>query len=484
MKKMLKCVTAAVLSAAMLLMCMSAAFAGVPVKDFDMKSYVVPAEDTPAYVDFFNTSVNALKTDLPYAKMTYTAGIPENGIMKISDGETEPLNEEANNYLGAIFDGLFSEKNSAFRSLLKTVLGSDSVKNDSFELHRGAIRNNSVPVFGKDYVSALAPAEDYDILVNQKHGEEYPTDIAVVFPETALEDVDKSSLPLVFSLPDGGIDMELIGNADKETQNFLSGIKLSDFRFKDGRVVAKYDKKGALTYYGTVITYNFSFSYFEAVRIMGAVLGIDVYKLVMETMNTILSNLGREDISAEKILLSRRLNVTYTVKTEITDINFAPRYFGDINDDGAVSASDARDALRHAVALERITATEDLLYGDVDFDGEIKSSDARLILRMAVGLDEKFLEVPEGKEIKIVVVEQDRPDEEEQPGEEGGEIEIPEEFKGLFDFDPAISASGFVQFIFDTIGSFEGAEGNIKDDIIGIVDIIRGIVNDSREKNE
>lgn len=484
MKRILKCVTAVAVCAAMLFSLAGAAFADIPVKDFDMKSYVVSAEDMPAYVDFLNGSLNAMKTELPYAKMTYTAGVPENGIVKIADGDSEPLEESAKNYVGALFDGLFSEKNSAFRGLLKTVLGSDAVKNDSFELHRGALRNDSVPVYGEKYVSALVPADDFDILVNQKHGEAYPTDIAVVFPEVALEDVGNSSLPLMFSLPDGGIDMELIGNADKATQNFLSSVKLSDFKFRDGRVVARYDKNGALTYYGSVITYNFSFSYFEAVKIMGAVLGIDIYKLCMETMNTIFANLGREDISAESILLSRRLSVTYTVKTEITDINFAPRYFGDIDDDGSVSAADSRAALRHTVGLENITATEDLMFGDVDFDGEITPADARLILRMSVGLEETFLEVPEGKEVKIIVVEQDHSDEEgEEPGE-GEEPELPEEFRGLFDFDPAISAGGFVQFIFDTIANFENAEGIAKDDIIGIVDIIRGIVNNSRENNE
>ena len=415
--------------------------------------------------------------------MTYSAGVPENGIVKIADGDSEPLDAQATDYLGALFDGLFSEKNSAFRSLLKTVLGSDAVKNDSFELHRGALRNNSVPVYREKYVSALVPAEDYDIIVNQKHGEAYPTDLAIVFPEVALEDAENSSLPLVFSLPDGGIDISLIGTADKDTQTFLSNIKLSDFKFKDGRAVAKYDENGALTYYGTVLTYNFSFSYFEAVKLMGALLGIDIYKVCMETTNTILKNLGREDISAETILLSHRLNITYTVKTEITDINFTPRFFGDINDDGVVSAADARAALRHAVALELITGTEDLLYADVDFDGTINAADARLILRMAVGIDETFKEVPEGKEVKIIVVEQDRTPEEEDPGEEGGETEIPEEFKGLFDFDPAITSGGFVQFIFDTIKNFENAEGIARGDIESIVDIIRGIVSDSREKN-
>ncbi len=483
MKKMLKSVVAVMLCAVLLLSCVSTALAAVPVKDFDMDGYIISAEDKPEYVAFFNDAVNALKTELPYAKVTYSAGIPENGITKIADGEEEPMDAAAQNYLGALFDGLFSERNSTFRSLLKTVLGESSVKNDTFELHRGAKRNDSVPVYGEDYVSALEAADDFDVHVKQKAGSDVPTDLAFTFRNTTLDEAENTSLPLVFSLPDGSIDAQLISGKDKDTQSFLSSVKFTDFNLKGARIVTRFTNDGKLSYYGSVLTYNFTFSYFEAVKIMSAILGFDIYKMCIDTINTILANLGKTDVNADTILLSRKMTVTYTVKVEITDINFSPRWFGDVNDNGTVDAADARAALRHTVGLSLITASEDQLYSDVDFDGEITPADARLILRMAVGLDEPFTDVPEGKEIKIVVIEQDHSTPEDDPGEDGEEKDPADEFKGLFDFDPAVTPSGLAQFIFDTIKNFENAEGTAKEDIVSIVDIIRGIVSESREKN-
>lgn len=480
MKKILKYASALTLVAAMLVSCAGAAFAATPARDFDRSNYAVQPADKAAYVDFFNESVNSLKSDTPYVNVKYTAGVPENGIVKSADGESEALAPEAEKYIGALLDGFFSEKNSAFRSLIKAVLGSESVKNDSFELHRGAKRNSLIPLYGEEYVSALKSADDYDILINQKAGSEYPTELAITnFGDVELSDVGKSSLPLLYSLPDGGMDMTLIGKGGTSS-NFLSGIKLTDFKFKDAKVVTKYDRNGVLKYYGSVITYNFAFNYFDAVKLMSAFLGVDIYTATMDMINSILGHLNREDINAESILLNRKLTITYTVLVEISNIDYSPRYYGDINDNGEVDAADARLALRHSVSLGLITATEDLLYGDVNFDGEITAADARLILRMSVGLDDPFLEVPEGKEVKIIVVEQDHTGEEADDGEE---TEVPEEFKGLIDFDPAVTPTDLIDWIFATITNVENAEGFAKGDIQSMVDIIRGIVSDSREKN-
>ncbi len=70
---------------------------------------------------------------------------------------------------------------------------------------------------------------------------------------------------------------------------------------------------------------------------------------------------------------------------------------GDVNNDGAVTADDARLALRYVVWLEddvdilRLCG-EDYEYQfamDANRDGNLDSADARIILRMAVGLEEK-----------------------------------------------------------------------------------------------
>lgn len=66
-----------------------------------------------------------------------------------------------------------------------------------------------------------------------------------------------------------------------------------------------------------------------------------------------------------------------------------PAYeLGDVDNDGNISAADARLALRGSVGLETMTkGTQKFLSADVDSDGEISPSDARTILRVSVKLD-------------------------------------------------------------------------------------------------
>lgn len=59
---------------------------------------------------------------------------------------------------------------------------------------------------------------------------------------------------------------------------------------------------------------------------------------------------------------------------------------GDVNNDGEVTAADARLALRASVGLEKLTEIQ-LKAADADNDGEVKAADARLILRVSVGLE-------------------------------------------------------------------------------------------------
>ena len=60
--------------------------------------------------------------------------------------------------------------------------------------------------------------------------------------------------------------------------------------------------------------------------------------------------------------------------------------FGDLNGDGKVTSVDARLALRHAAALERLGAVAETA-GDVDCSGRLNSADARRILRHAARLE-------------------------------------------------------------------------------------------------
>ncbi len=59
---------------------------------------------------------------------------------------------------------------------------------------------------------------------------------------------------------------------------------------------------------------------------------------------------------------------------------------GDVNDDGKITASDARKTLRASAKLEELTE-EQLKIADVDLNGRVSAADARLILRVSAKLD-------------------------------------------------------------------------------------------------
>ena len=62
------------------------------------------------------------------------------------------------------------------------------------------------------------------------------------------------------------------------------------------------------------------------------------------------------------------------------------RFVGDVNNDGVVTAEDARVTLRASVGMETLPG-ELLARADLDADGKLSSADARLVLRISVGLE-------------------------------------------------------------------------------------------------
>lgn len=60
---------------------------------------------------------------------------------------------------------------------------------------------------------------------------------------------------------------------------------------------------------------------------------------------------------------------------------------GDVNNDGKITASDARTTLRASAKLEELT-DEQLKITDVDFNGRVSAADARIILRVSAKLEE------------------------------------------------------------------------------------------------
>ena len=77
--------------------------------------------------------------------------------------------------------------------------------------------------------------------------------------------------------------------------------------------------------------------------------------------------------------------IIITMLSIVTKVN-ASTIAGDVDDDGEVTAWDARLILRMSVGLEKIHNTN-FLNADIDGDGKITSQDARLANRMSVGLE-------------------------------------------------------------------------------------------------
>ena len=76
------------------------------------------------------------------------------------------------------------------------------------------------------------------------------------------------------------------------------------------------------------------------------------------------------------------------IKTELIP-QLLPAYIpGDVDENGKVTAADARLALRRAVGLETFAVeSAAFLAADVNGDGKVTAADARLILRVAVGME-------------------------------------------------------------------------------------------------
>lgn len=76
---------------------------------------------------------------------------------------------------------------------------------------------------------------------------------------------------------------------------------------------------------------------------------------------------------------------------------------GDVDNDGEVTAGDARLALRAAVGLENLT-DDQIKRADMDKNGSVTADDARTILRISVGLEESSVVDEPGEEPTNVIV--------------------------------------------------------------------------------
>ncbi len=77
--------------------------------------------------------------------------------------------------------------------------------------------------------------------------------------------------------------------------------------------------------------------------------------------------------------------LTILMMLSLNIVSFAA-YLGDVNDDGKITASDARTILRVSAKLEQLDDKK-MVFADVNTDGRITASDARTVLRMSARLE-------------------------------------------------------------------------------------------------
>ena len=429
-------------------------------------------EDKPHYVEIFNTAVNRLKTDRPGMTVRYRNYVPEGGISK---GEPD---EEVSKYLIPVLEGMFNNRSSLTKSFVKTLLGTETaVHTDEVRLSRDALRNNIVPLYGKETVSELEDADDFEIILEEEEGEAFPRQVALSFDSLPLDKKEDSSLSKVFSLPTGVIDPVLISGGVTPLSTRLEDAQLRNFEFRNAKAVLRLRENGDPYYYGTQIDYDFAISFYDCMNLISAVLGYNFYTAVINTVKLVMENIGREDLelSPEDVLKDRQVFITYRCIVEITDIDFSKRIFGDVDDDGAVTAADARIALRHAVELDMLASSTDRIYADVDFDGVITAADARIILRTAVDLEAPFNEVPEGKEIRIEKTEEVEP---VDPGELDPDAERAQ-FAGIFSgLNDGVQLPQIAEQVLAIVNSFMDATGEGRTLITDLIAAIKAAVDE------
>lgn len=385
---------------------------------------VIKAAERPVewtkYVTMFSQYANSIKKDMPYCVVTNESGIAEKDGITVDKGNNsyEKVDEAVEKWLKPVFDGMFKSNSSVAKSFIEVLLGDGALNFDTMTFSKGENRDKYVPLYGSDSVSLITPEDkDFSLTVSHNNDDGRLLGIQVMYGASEYAAGGTSTRSKVFSLSDGTIDPIIISGSG--TSNKLD-VKFTDFKYGISKVELYFNEDGSLSKYLSEVPYEFTASLYDLLQVLDAVyknagFTLSFVKMGVDLANTILKGLGKTEISAEKVLSEYRLKVNYTVRTVISSFNYKDRLFGDIDGDGSVTVADARSALRHAVQLEVIKDKSELIYGDVDFDGDIDVADARLILRMAVQLDPTFSEVPDGKEIKIVVTNRPQTENTEKP---------------------------------------------------------------------
>ena len=402
-----KSILSVLLTAVLLLTTVSPVFAGV----------VIDEEEKLQYLYTFNNAVNSIKELKPSFNYKKTAGMDQDTEVYYDIKTSGDLSGEALRYLDIFVKAFFNPEAGVINNLFAVLTETDT---DTLEkdIAKGVDTTYFLPKFGESYVSALTLDDEYTLRTENNLLNNALT-INYAFPVKDLGNVKGSSLEKVFDLPSGSINPVIIGGTHfDDDDDPLTEVKFDDFTFTNAYVRATLDAEGLLVRYEQNISYEFSISFYDVIRIFNALTGIDLMGLGMAIANAIITNLGNEAVTERDVLKKSMMYIKYDVNTVLSDFDWTPRYFGDTDNDNDVDVKDARFILRNSVGLEEAENDEVLVYSDVNFDGVISAADSRHVLRTAVLLEERFSEVPEGESIKIIVI---------LPPEEPEEPEVPEE---------------------------------------------------------
>lgn len=451
---------------------------------------IIDEEQKLQYLYTFNESVNAIKTAKPSFDYKKQAGMNRSddaSYYEIGSKTASELSDEAYNYLSVIVDAFFNPDRGLVKNFINVLTDNRSdITEKSFI--KGSDTTYILPKYGETYVSALTVDDIYKLRVETSNNILDPSKSTTIlrydFPDADVESIETSSIRKLFDLPSGSIDPVIIsGGKLTDSEGPLSEVKFDDFTYSDAYVQAQYDADGNLINYVQNISYKFALSFYDIMRVFGAYTHIDLMEIGLAIANPILVNTGNPETDARTILQDSVMYIQYDVKMELCNFDWNPRCFGDVDNNGDVTAYDARSALRKSVGIEEKAYSNDeaLIYSDVDFDGYIKASDARSILRMSVGLEEKFTTVPEGETIKIVITLPEEPEIPETP-EEPENPENPDDTGnssgGTILPDTGVVAEGLTEFvnaIFDVVNGIKG--DNVSGSgIAGLIQRIKDIV--------
>ena len=353
------------------------------IKDAELKEF---------YLKEFNTVVNAVKKDRPGVTVLATGEVKQN-----ADAEGDRMADFAK----MVVENVFKNEQSLAADLIDGLNYDDYAyltQTAEVAYERGALNTVKVPVSGKDYVSGLTTKYNFT-MKKLRNDSKQRTEILIQFPDcTLLEALDtkKTDMSKVFDLP---TNTDVILTKNDEEATILEGgfFQLDDIVCTNAYVDIIYNDDLELISYTSNINYRVKVStytvleslwptFFKLMQSMGLNVGdvadFNIISIIMAIIG------GATGFDPEDSMNS--VYTDYNITYQMYELDWTPRYFGDVNRDNRVDANDARAILRTTAGFGDVKKDGDLFFADMTFDGKVTADDARLALRVAVGLEKKF----------------------------------------------------------------------------------------------